>query len=114
MPVHTAEWLISSDIVEEVAFRIDIPGGDQGRWIVSFLPPEFRLTEAQALTCLELAEMVLLALESPVGTLELELARIRATELELSLDDLMWLLATRSSTLREDSAPETSGSSSQA
>ncbi|WP_067665353.1 hypothetical protein [Nocardia miyunensis] len=114
MPVHTAEWLISSDIVDEVAFRVDVPGRAQGRWIVSFLPPEFRLTEAQALTCLELAEMVLLALDSPVDSLELEFARIRATEVELSLEDLMWLLAVRSTTLREHPAPETSGSSAQA
>lgn len=110
MPVRIAEWLISSEIVDEMAFRIDVPGGDRGRWIVSFLPPGFRLTETQALTCMELAEMILLALESSVGTLELELARIRANELELNLEDLMWLLAARSTTLHQNPAPETSGS----
>lgn len=111
MPVQPAEWLISSDIVDEMAFRIDVPGRDRGRWIVSFLPPGFRLTEKQALTCMELAEMILLTLESSVGTLELEFARIRANELDLSLEDLMWLLAARSTTLHP--APETSGSSAQ-
>lgn len=114
MPVQPADWLISSDIVDEVAFRVDIPGDDQGKWIVSFLPTEFRLTEKQALTCMELAEMVLLALESPVDSLDLEFARIRATELGLSLEDLMWLLAARSTLLHDGSAPRASGSSAPA
>ncbi|RDI52093.1 hypothetical protein [Nocardia mexicana] len=95
MAILASDWLIRSDVAHEVAFRIDLPESHQGRWVLSYLPTHRRLTRAQALAGVVLAEMVLLDLLEPAGQWDGEIARIYAGELGLSVPDVLCLLAFR-------------------
>ncbi|MEV0028529.1 hypothetical protein [Nocardia sp. NPDC050793] len=93
MAITASEWLITSDVAQEVAFRVDLPETGRGRWVLSYLPTHRRLTRAQALTGLVLAEQVLLEQDS--GPFDAEIAALHAAELGLTLHDVMCLLALR-------------------
>ncbi|MBB5914327.1 hypothetical protein BJY24_003194 [Nocardia transvalensis] len=110
MGIVATDWLITSDVALEVAFRIDLPGPDRGRWVLSYLPAECRFTRAEALVGVVLAEMVVLELEGSDDDWDGEMAAAYAAELGLSLNDALCLLALRGFPLTEggdDAEPET-------
>ncbi|MEV6215748.1 hypothetical protein [Nocardia sp. NPDC051833] len=92
--IQTAEWLVTSSVAQEAAFRIDLPGPDRGRWTLSYLPG-VALTEAQAISGLVLAEMILLDTDFRTTGLDREIAELRAAEFGLTLTTVMALLAAR-------------------
>ncbi|WP_067840957.1 hypothetical protein [Nocardia lijiangensis] len=95
MAVTASEWLITSDVAQEVAFRVDLPEAGHGRWVLSYLPTHRRLTRAQAFTGLVLAEYLLLEWDSDTPPFDTEIAALHAAELGLTLHDVMCLLALR-------------------
>ncbi|MGV9820164.1 hypothetical protein [Nocardia xishanensis] len=95
MAITSSEWLMTSDVAQEVAFRVDLPETGRGRWVLSYLPTHRRLTRAQALTGLVLAEQVLLEQDSDTPPFDTEVAELHAAELGLTLHDVMCLLALR-------------------
>ncbi|WP_433659953.1 hypothetical protein ACQPW1_45705 [Nocardia sp. CA-128927] len=94
MAIKATDWLITSDVAHEAAFRVDLPEEDRGKWVLSYLPTNRRLTKNQALTGMVLAEMILLDHLHPAG-LNQEIAQLHAIELGLTLHDIMSLLALR-------------------
>ncbi|GAB2543236.1 hypothetical protein [Nocardia heshunensis] len=90
-----SEWLITSDLVSEVAFRIDVPEPDRGRWMLSYLPTKRRLTREQALVGVRLAELLLCESVCENSESDLLVARLHAEELDMDLSDAMCLLALR-------------------
>lgn len=96
-----SDWLITSDLVQEVAFRIDVPEPDRGGWMLSYLPTHRRLSRDQALVGVRLAELILAESGCPATESDLLLARLHAEELELELTDAMCLLALRCGALEE-------------
>ncbi|WP_435591477.1 hypothetical protein [Nocardia sp. bgisy118] len=95
MAITASEWLMTSDVAQEVAFRVDLPETGRGRWVLSYLPTHRRLTRAQALTGLALAEQVLLDQDSDTPPFDTEIATLHAAELGLTLYEVMCLLALR-------------------
>lgn len=93
MGIAATDWLITSDVALEVAFRIDLPGPDRGWWVLSYLPADLRFTRDQALAGVVLAEMVMFEFDD--GEWDDDLASIYAAELGLSLNDALCLLAVR-------------------
>ncbi|WP_330250718.1 hypothetical protein OG874_31555 [Nocardia sp. NBC_00565] len=104
MTITTTQWLITSDVAHEAAFRIDVPESGRGTWMLSYLPTDRRLTRAQALTGMVVAEMILMDQLDPTGRFDLEIAELHAAELGLTLHEVMCLLALRA---RIGSADET-------
>ncbi|WP_024801902.1 hypothetical protein [Nocardia sp. BMG51109] len=101
MGIVATDWLITSDVALEVAFRIDLPGPDRGRWVLSYLPADHRITRSQALAGVLLAELMVL---EPLGTgddWDVDMASAYAADLGLSLTEALTLLA-----LRAFAAPE--------
>lgn len=103
MPITTTEWLITSDVAHEAAFRIDLPEAGRGKWLLSYLPTDRRLTRAQALAGMVVAEMILMDQLDPSGRFDHEIAELHAAELGLTLHEIMCLLALRA---RLESDPE--------
>ncbi len=95
MGIAATDWLITSDVALEVAFRIDLPGPDRGRWVLSYLPIDRRFTRDQALAGVVLAEMVMFEFDGDEGEWDGDLASIYAAEVGLSLNDALCLLALR-------------------
>ncbi|WP_405160353.1 hypothetical protein OG203_28515 [Nocardia sp. NBC_01499] len=106
MAITATDWLITSDVAHEAAFRVDLPENDRGKWVLSYLPTNRRLTRDQAMTGMVLAEMIVLDYLHPVG-LDQEVAHLHATELGLTLHDVMSLLAMRAPA--ESAEPDTPG-----
>ncbi|MVU83552.1 hypothetical protein GPX89_40735 [Nocardia sp. ET3-3] len=100
MAIQVSEWLVTSDLVDEAAFRIDVPGPDRGTWILSYLPTHRRLSRDQALVGVRLAELILSEFVSLNSESDLLVARLYAEELELELTDAMCLLALRGGEFR--------------
>ncbi|MFF3222019.1 hypothetical protein ACFYV7_04410 [Nocardia suismassiliense] len=94
MAITATGWLITSDVVHEAAFRIDLPEQDRGKWVLSYLPTNRRLSRNQAMAGMVLAEMIVLGQPHPAG-LDHEVAQLHATELDCTLHDVMSLLALR-------------------
>ncbi|GAB2651783.1 hypothetical protein [Nocardia goodfellowii] len=95
MAITATDWLITSDIALEAAFRVDLPEPGRGKWILSYLPTNLRLTRAQALSGIVLAEMILLEQRYPAHPLDREVAQLRAADIGITLLDAMVLLALR-------------------
>ncbi|MEU1207630.1 hypothetical protein [Nocardia sp. NPDC005825] len=95
MAVWENEWLITSDVAHEVAFRVDVPEPGRGRWVLSYLPTTRRLTREEALAGVRLAELVLLGFSGPAGEFDAESATLHAALIGLGLTDAMCLLALR-------------------
>lgn len=95
MTITTTEWLISSDVAHEAAFRIDLPEVGRGKWVLSYLPTDRRVTRAQALAGMVVAEMILMDQLDPTGRFDREIAELHAAELGLTLCEVMCLLALR-------------------
>ncbi|WP_194816894.1 hypothetical protein [Nocardia sp. XZ_19_385] len=98
MAITEMEWLITSDVALEVAFRVDLPEPGRGGWVLSYLPTSLRFTREQALSGIVLAEMILLEQLSPAQPLDREVAQLRAAELGVTLLDVMCVLALRACT----------------
>ncbi|TLF74338.1 hypothetical protein [Nocardia cyriacigeorgica] len=94
MAITATEWLIISDVALEAAFRVDVPEPHRGRWVLSYLPTHRRLTRDQALAGIVLAEMILMGQHNPCH-LDPDIARMYAAELDLTLVEVMTLLAVR-------------------
>ncbi|WP_405486500.1 hypothetical protein [Nocardia sp. NBC_00511] len=97
MAVFDHQWLITSDEVHEVAFRVDVPEDHRGRWLLSYLPTDRRLNREQAMAGMVLAEMILIGLLRPGGEFDGEIAALHAGMLGLTVTDAMCLLALRDS-----------------
>ncbi|MEU1428970.1 hypothetical protein ABZ412_18015 [Nocardia sp. NPDC005746] len=95
MAVWENEWLITSDVAHEVAFRVDVPERGRGRWVLSYLPTTRRLTRERALAGVRLAELILLGLPGPTGEFDTEAATLHAALIGLGLTEAMCLLALR-------------------
>lgn len=95
MAITASDWLIISDVAHEAAFRIDVPEPHRGRWMLSYLPTDRRLTRDEAVIGVELAEMILIGLFGPDGEFDDEIAALYARTLGLTLTDAMCLLALR-------------------
>lgn len=95
MAIIASDWLITSDVAHEAAFRIDVPEPQRGRWVLSYLPTSLRLTREQAVAGVVLAEMILLGLLRPGGEFDDEIASLHAGVLGISVTDAMCLLALR-------------------
>ncbi|MGW4531614.1 hypothetical protein ACWEOI_11745 [Nocardia sp. NPDC004340] len=95
MAVWENEWLITSDVAHEVAFRVDVPEPGRGRWVLSYLPMTRRLTRAQALAGVRLAELILLGFSGPTGEFDADAASLHAALIGLGLTEAMCLLALR-------------------
>ncbi|MFD6162648.1 hypothetical protein ACFWF7_17955 [Nocardia sp. NPDC060256] len=104
MAIRATDWLITSDVAHEAAFRVDLPEADRGKWVLSYLPTNRRLTRNQALTGMVLAEMILLDRLHPAG-FDQEIAHVHAMELGFTLHDIMILLALRAPEAAEPDAP---------
>ncbi|MBF6172963.1 hypothetical protein [Nocardia blacklockiae] len=102
MGIVATDWLITSDVALEVAFRIDLPGPDRGRWVVSYLPADRRFTRDQALAGVVLAEMVMFELPDEGGDWDSDVASVFAAELGLSLTEALCLLALRAAGITAD------------
>ncbi|MGV9665728.1 hypothetical protein ACWDUL_12310 [Nocardia niigatensis] len=107
MAVTEFGWLITSDVAHEVAFRVDVPEENRGRWVLSYLPTSRRLTRDQAVAGVVLAEMILLGLLRPGGEFDGEVAALHAGMIGLTVTDAMCLLALR------DNGSERSGDPAQ-
>ncbi|MEU6585141.1 hypothetical protein [Nocardia sp. NPDC046763] len=106
MAITELEWLITSDVAHEVAFRVDAPEEHRGRWVLSYLPTCRRLTRDQALAGLVLAEMILIGLQRPGGEFDGEVAALHAGVIGLTVTDAMCLLALRDNGSERASDPE--------
>ncbi|MEV6774270.1 hypothetical protein AB0N05_37105 [Nocardia sp. NPDC051030] len=95
MAITASDWLITSDVAHEVAFRVDVPEPQRGRWILSYLPTSLRLNREQAIAGVVLAEMILIGLLRPGGQFDGEIAALHAEVLGLTVTDAMCLLALR-------------------
>ncbi|WP_067815658.1 hypothetical protein [Nocardia inohanensis] len=95
MAITISEWLITSDIACEAAYRVDVPEPERGRWVLSYLPTGIRLSREQALAGVVLAELIMLELLGPEGGFDSEMAVLHAGVLGMSLTDVMCLLALR-------------------
>ncbi|MEC3951452.1 hypothetical protein VMT65_00255 [Nocardia sp. CDC153] len=95
MAIQDFDWLISSDKADEVAFRVDVPGEDRGRWVLSYLPTYRRLSRDEAIVGLRLAEMILIGLSSPAGEFDAEVATLHAEMIGVTVTDVMCWLALR-------------------
>lgn len=95
MAITTNDWLITSDVAHEVAFRVDAPEPGHGRWVLSYLPTWFRLSREQAVAGVVLAEMILIGLLRTGGEFDAEVAALHAGILGLTVTDAMCLLALR-------------------
>ncbi|MCP2320874.1 hypothetical protein APR12_006264 [Nocardia amikacinitolerans] len=95
MAITATEWLITSDVALEAAFRVDLPEPSRGSWVLSYLPTDRRLTREQALLGVALAEMILLDQPHSAAPFDLEVGRLHAAQLGLTLHDVMCLLALR-------------------
>ncbi|QIS06514.1 hypothetical protein F5X71_33195 [Nocardia brasiliensis] len=95
MSITATAWLITSDVVHEAAFRIDLPEADRGTWVLSYLPTKRRLSRDQAMTGMALAEMIVLDGSPSGGPRATEIAELHAAELGMTLHDVMSLLALR-------------------
>ncbi|MFI6867948.1 hypothetical protein [Nocardia sp. NPDC050406] len=95
MAITASDWLITSDVAQEAAFRIDVPESHRGRWVLSYLPTYRRLTREQAVAGVVLAEMIMHELIGGNGEFDGETAALYAETLELTLTDVMCLLALR-------------------
>ncbi|MBF6182920.1 hypothetical protein [Nocardia otitidiscaviarum] len=95
MAITASDWLITSDVAHEVAFRVDVPEPQRGRWVLSYLPTSRRLTREQAIAGVVLAEMILMGLLRPGGEFDGEIAALHAGMLGLTVTDVMCLLALR-------------------
>ncbi|WP_306363166.1 hypothetical protein [Nocardia sp. CC227C] len=95
MAITASDWLITSDVAHEVAFRVDVPEPQCGRWVLSYLPTSLRLTREQAIAGVVLAEMILMGLLRPGGEFDDEMAALHAGILGLTVTDAMCLLALR-------------------
>ncbi|MFE5283387.1 hypothetical protein ACFRAQ_00260 [Nocardia sp. NPDC056611] len=95
MAVVEYEWLITSDVAHEVAFRVDVPERGRGRWVLSYLPTTRRLTREQALAGVRLAELILLGFPGPTAEFDAEAATLHAALIGLGLTEAMCLLALR-------------------
>ncbi|MFC9435973.1 hypothetical protein [Nocardia sp. NPDC057030] len=94
MAIRATDWLITSDVAHEAAFRVDLPERDRGTWILSYLPTNRRLSRNQAMAGMVLAEMIVLGGLYPAG-LNHEVAQLHAAELGSTLHEIMSLLALR-------------------
>lgn len=94
MAITIVDWLVTSDVACEAAFRVDLLEDGRGKWIVSYLPTHRRVTRDQAVTAVVLAETIL---TSRLDTDELarETAQLQAAELGLTLIEVICLLAVR-------------------
>ncbi|MBF6211291.1 hypothetical protein IU433_07030 [Nocardia puris] len=106
MAITATEWLITSDVALEAAFRIDLPEPHSGRWVLSYLPTAYRLTRAQALAGIVLAEMILLEQIRPSGEFDRHIAALHAAELGLTVQDVLCLLALRAPRDGDPAAPD--------
>ncbi|WP_157117490.1 hypothetical protein [Nocardia vaccinii] len=97
MTINETEWLITSDRILEVAFRVDLPESHRGMWILSYLPTRLRLSREQALIGMTLAEIVLTGQFDDTGDLVPEIAHLYADGLGFALVDVACMLAARSS-----------------
>lgn len=95
MAITATEWLITSDVALEAAFRVDVPEPSRGRWVLSYLPTDWRVTREQALVGVALAEMILLDQPHSGEYFDLEVGRLHAAQLGLTLHEVMCLLALR-------------------
>ncbi|MEV6390034.1 hypothetical protein [Nocardia xishanensis] len=95
MAITATEWLITSDVALEAAFRVDLPEPRRGGWVLSYLPTEWRLTREQALVGIVLAEMILQDQLHLTGELDIEVGELHAAQLGLTLTEVMSLLALR-------------------
>ncbi|NNH74810.1 hypothetical protein HLB23_34015 [Nocardia uniformis] len=103
MAIIASDWLITSDVAHEAAFRIDVPEPHRGKWVLSYLPTALRLTREQAIAGVVLAEMILIGLLRPDGEFDNEIASLHAGVLGLTITDAMCLLALRTSGQESDS-----------
>ncbi|APA94306.1 hypothetical protein [Nocardia seriolae] len=103
MAVTDSQWLFTSDVVREVAFRIDVPEQHRGRWVLSYLPTYRRLSKEEAFAGLVLAEMIFIGLLRPGGEFDTEVAALHAGMIGLTVTDAMCLLALREA--RRDREP---------
>ncbi|MQY22499.1 hypothetical protein [Nocardia macrotermitis] len=97
MTVNESEWLITSDRILEVAFRVDLPESHRGMWLLSYLPTRLRLTREQAVVGMTLAEIVLTGQLDETDELLPEIAHLYADRLGFTLADIACMLALRSS-----------------
>ncbi|MBY8861154.1 hypothetical protein K7711_32085 [Nocardia sp. CA2R105] len=97
MTINEAEWLITSDRILEVAFRVDLPEAHRGMWILSYLPTSLRLTREQAVVGMTLAEIVLTGQLDDADEFMPEIAHLYAERLGFKLVDVACMLAARSS-----------------
>ncbi|MFJ4653079.1 hypothetical protein ACIP5Y_17590 [Nocardia sp. NPDC088792] len=95
MAIKDAGWMISSDVAHEVAFRIDVPEPERGRWVLSYLPTARRITREQALAGIALAEMIVLEFERLGAGFDDEVAALHAELLGLTLTEVVCLLVLR-------------------
>lgn len=95
MAVVEYEWLITSDVAHEVAFRVDVPEPGRGRWVLSYLPTTRWLTREQALAGVRLAELILLGFPGAAGEFDAESATLYAASIGIGLTEAMCLLALR-------------------
>ncbi|WP_458689245.1 hypothetical protein [Nocardia tengchongensis] len=95
MAIIELEWLLTSDVAHEVAFRVDVPERNSGQWVLSYLPTTRRLTREQALAGLGLAELILIGLRSPGGEFDADIAALHAAVIGLTVTEAMCLLALR-------------------
>ena len=97
MTINETEWLITSDRILEVAFRVDLPETHCGMWILSYLPTRLRVTREQAVIGMTLAEIVLTGQFDDADALVPEVAHLYADRLGFPLVDVACMLAVRSS-----------------
>ncbi|MGW4244592.1 hypothetical protein [Nocardia sp. NPDC004722] len=95
MAVTDSQWLFTSDVVAEAAFRVDVPEDGRGRWVLSYLPTSRRLSREEAFAGLVLAELIFLGLLRAGGEFDMEDAALHAGMIGLSVTDAMCLLALR-------------------
>ncbi|WP_280384500.1 hypothetical protein [Nocardia wallacei] len=112
MGIIVTDWLITSDVALEAAFRIDLPGPDRGQWVLSYLPAEYRFTRPQALAGMMLAEMIVLDPLAAEDDWDADVASMCAAELGLTLTQAQCLLALRAlgasdyDSCEDDDSPE--------
>lgn len=109
MAVLEYEWLITSDVAHEVAFRVDVPEPGRGRWVLSYLPTTRRLTREQALAGVRLAELILLGFPGHTGEFDAESATLHAALIGIGLTEAMCLLALRDTDAAADAEPREEG-----